>query len=63
VTIWLGQNDRGNYTESQYAAAIGQLVARIKGDMPSSKILLIGTYNSGDPRGWMTLPTPTKLDS
>ncbi len=49
VTIWLGQNDRGNYTESQYSAAIGQLVSRIQGDMPSSKILLIGTYNSGDP--------------
>ena len=48
VTIWLGQNDRGRYTESQYASAISQLVTRIEADVPNSRILLIGTYNSGD---------------
>ena len=47
LMIWLGQNDQDLAAAGQFETKMGQLVDRLQADLPSSKILLVSSYDTG----------------
>jgi lysophospholipase L1-like esterase len=48
VFVWLGQNDLG-YPLDEYRPLMESLVERIQNAVPEAELVLVGTYDSGNP--------------
>lgn len=47
LMVWVGQNDQDLAAAGQFDTKMGQLVDRLQADLPSAKIILVSSYDTG----------------